>query len=225
MSVARLLLFALAFACAHSTIDAADFGDFRPKTAPQRTLFEYDKPPAVQRGGGQSFNDHWPWGGIEISAYSGLYPVFLAASQGIDVGIPVIPWISFVLKAEATAGLLLTGGIFDFGFRFHYDFSDKFAVYGELTGRWAIGELTIAKIFRGFFKEVIDADIGPINGLGVGFAGGVELGGRHLRFFAGIHYSAIFVDTELYVEDHSIGLPTITINHFGFQVGMRLYLG
>lgn len=225
MNVARIFLCVVIFGCAHSTIDAAELGDFRHTSPTQRTLFEYDQPPKIDRGGGQSFQDHWPWSGIEISAYSGLYPVFFAASQGVDVGIPFLPWMSAVFKAEATAGLLLTGGIFDFGVRFHYDFSEKFAVYGELTGRWGIGQLTIAKIFRSFFREVVDADIGTISGFGVGFAGGVELGGRHFRFFAGLHYSALFVDTNLYVDDHSIGLPTITINHFGFQVGMRIYLG
>jgi hypothetical protein len=224
MNVARILFCLILLAATLSTAQAADFGDFRQTTAPDRTLFEYD-PPDINRGGGQSFNDRWPWGGIEISAYSGLYPVFFAASQGVDVGVPVIPWMSVVLKAEATAGLLLTGGIFDFGVRFHYDFSEKFAVYGELTGRWAIGQLTIAKLFRNFFREVVDADIGPISGFGVGFAGGIEIGGPNFRFFAGLHYSAIFVDTSLFVEDYEFSLPTITINHFGFQVGMRFYVG
>jgi hypothetical protein len=46
-----------------------------------------------------------------------------------------------------------------------------------------------------------------------------------LRFFAGIHYSALFVDTSLFVDDYAFDLPTITINHFGFQAGMRAYLG
>ena len=86
MFVTRLLACLLLFACAHSAVDAAELGDFRNLSPQQRTLFEYDDPPEIQRGGGQSFNDRWPWGGIEISAYSGLYPVFFAASQGVDVG-------------------------------------------------------------------------------------------------------------------------------------------
>lgn len=179
----------------------------------------------IDRGGGPSFNDPWPWGGIEISVYSGLYPVFFAASQGIDVGIPALPWVSVVLKAEATAGLLLTGGIFDLGFRTHFELNKSIAVYGEVTGRWGVGELTIAELFEDFFKEVVDAGVDSIHGFGVGFAGGIELGGQHLRFFAGIHYSAIFVDTGAFVSNYRFDLPTITINHFGFQAGMRVYLG
>lgn len=215
----RILLIAL-FLFA-PCLSALDFADFRRDT-PERTLFEA---PEIERSAGQSFNDPWPWGGIEISAYSGLYPVFLAASQGIDVGIPFLPWVSAIFKAEATAGLLLTGGVFDFGVRAHFDLNKTFAVYGELTGRWAIGELTIAEILEDFFKEVVDAGVDHISGFGIGLAGGIEIGGKHFRFFAGIHYSALFVDTSLFVEDFRASLPTITINHFGFQVGMRFYLG
>lgn len=215
----RFLLIALfLFAPA---VSAMEFDDFK-RDVRKRTLFDA---PEIEREGGQSFKDRWPWGGIEISAYSGLYPVFLAASQGIDVGIPFLPWFSAVFKAEATAGLLLTGGIFDFGVRGHYDFSKKFAVYGEITGRWGIGELTIAEILEDAFKEVIDAGVNHIAGFGIGLAAGIEIGGEHIRFIAGIHYSALFVDTSLFVDDYEFGLPTITINHFGFQVGMRFYLG
>ena len=202
-------------------LSAIELDDFR-RAAPERVLFE---PPEIDRSAGQSFSEPWPWGGIEISAYSGLYPVFLAASQGIDVGIPLLPWVSFVLKAEATAGLLLTGGIFDFGFRAHVDLNKKFAVYGELSGRWAIGELTIAEIAEDFFREVVDAGVDHISGFGIGLAGGIEIGGRHIRFVVGLHYSALFVNTDLFVDDFRASLPTITINHFGFQVGMRFYLG
>lgn len=202
---------------------AVELGDFRRPV--ERSLFEPDEPPAITRGGGQSFDDSWPWGGVEVSLYSGLYPVFFAASQGVDVGLPALPWVSVVLKAEATAGLLLTGGVFDLGFRTHFDFNEGFAVYGEITGRWCIGELTIAEIFEDFFKDVVDAGVDNISGFGIGLAGGVEFGGRNLRFFAGIHYSALFVDTSLYVENARADLPTITINHFGFQLGMRFYIG
>ncbi len=179
----------------------------------------------IERGGGQSFDDRWPWGGIEISAYSGLYPVFFAASQGIDVGIPVLPWVSVVLKAEVTAGLLLTGAIFDFGMRGHVDFSDRFAIYGEVTGRFGIGELTIAEIFEDAFRDVVKAGVNNVSGFGIGLAAGIEYGGRHARFFAGLHYSALFVDASAFVDNFAFDLPTITINHFGFQVGIRFYLG
>lgn len=200
---------------------AMEFDDFR-SDLPERKLFEA---PGIEREGGQSFKDPWPWGGIELSAYSGLYPVFLAASQGIDVGIPFLPWVSAVFKAEATAGLLLTGGVFDFGVRTHFDLNRKFAIYGEITGRWGVGELTIAEILEDAFKEVVDAGVNHISGFGIGLAAGIEIGGERIRFIAGIHYSALFVDTSLFVDDDEFGLPTITINHFGFQVGMRFYLG
>lgn len=222
MPVRRLLLAAiLLLATVPGSLCAEQMSFDLPSPHHERNLLV----PDIDRTAGQSFNDPWPWGGIEISIYSGLYPVFFAASQGIDVGIPALPWVSVVLKAEATAGLLLTGGIFDLGFRTHFELSKTVAVYGEVTGRWGVGELTIAEIFEDFFKEVVDAGVDSINGFGVGFAGGIELGGRYLRFFAGLHYSAIFVDTGAFVDDYRFNLPTITINHFGFQAGMRVYLG
>lgn len=199
---------------------ALEFDDFQRDT-PERSLF---KPPEIHDGAGPDLNDRWPWKGIEVSVYSGLYPVFLAASQGVDVGIPFLPWASGIIKAEATAGLLLSGGIFDVGVRGHYDFSDSFGIYGELTGRWGIGELTIAEIFEDAFQPVVDAGIDNISGFGVGFVTGLEAGGRNVRFTAAVHYSALFVDTSVFVGDHRANLPTITINHFGFQLGMRIYL-
>lgn len=232
LAVVVLSLASLAGASLHAAQPATDSGFHMPKRCRvQPSLIQAradnDTPgmPQLERGGGQSFDDRWPWGGIEISAYSGLYPVFFAASQGIDVGIPVLPWVSVVLKAEVTAGLLLTGAIFDFGVRGHFDFSDSFAVYGEVTGRFGVGELTIAEIFEDAFRDVVKAGVNNISGFGVGFAAGIEYGGRHARFFAGLHYSALFVDASAFVDDFEFDLPTITINHFGFQVGIRFYLG
>lgn len=192
--------------------------------APSRSesrLFEI-KP---RDSGGGGFDQRWPWDGIEVSAYTGMFPVVLAVSQAVDVGIPVLPWVSAVLRVEGTAGLLFTGGIFDFGVRGHFNFSDRFGIYGEVMGRYGIGELTIAEIFEDFFQEYIDAGVDTVGGFGFSLAAGIEFGGRHMKFIAGVEYGALFIDGNAWVENIRFTLPTITVNYFGFQVGMRFYFG
>lgn len=223
MRSALVLVLCLAFAAA--ALPAEQSFTLPAPGRARAPLFEAQAEPApeIQRGG--ALKGSWPWDGIEISFYSGLYPVWLAASQILDVGVPFLPWFSVVAKAEVSAGLLFTGSIFDLGFRGHYNFSKTVGVYGEFTGRFGVGELTIAEIAEDFFEPVVDAGVDSISGFGFSLAGGVELGGRNVKFFAGLQYSALFVDTSLFVEDFTADLPTITISYFGFQLGMRFYIG
>lgn len=214
-----LLTLSLASPLAAGMLDEG-FAMPAPSRADSR-LFEV-KP---RESGGGGFDERWPWDGIELSAYTGMFPVVLAVSQAVDVGIPFLPWMSAVVRIEGTAGLLFTGGIFDFGVRGHFNFSDRFGIYGEVLGRYGIGEMTIAEVFEDLFQEYVDAGVDTVGGLGVSFSAGIEFGGRHMKFIAGVEYGALFIDGNAWVEDIEFSLPTITVNYFGFQVGMRFYFG
>ncbi|MBX3461055.1 MAG: hypothetical protein KF696_14000 [Planctomycetes bacterium] len=195
-----------------------------PKPGRQASSLFQDTP-RTDRTGGEDFDNRWPWRGIEVSSYSGLFPVVLAASQAVDVGIPILPWVSVVTRIEGTVGLLFSGGIVGLGFRGHLDFSDTFGIYGEVMGRFGFGELTIARIFADMFREFIDAGVSTVSGFGFSLASGIEVGGRRAKFFAGLEYGALFIDGQAFVGNTRFDLPTITINYFGFQVGIRFYFG
>jgi hypothetical protein len=168
----------------------------------------------------------WPYRGFEISSHSSLYPVFLAVGQSVDFAIPVLPWLAPMVRVEGYAGLIFTGVIFDLGTRARIDISDTLGVFFEGTGRFGLGELTIAELFESFYEEYVDAHIDQVSGFGFSTAVGVELGGPNVRFTIGLHLSYLFLDAALRLgKDLNIDLPTISVATFGFTFGMRFFVG
>jgi hypothetical protein len=199
-----------------------DSFEFSRESRPVR-LFE--SPARVDSGGGESRTKKWPYQGFGFSVYSSLYPVFFAAAQGGDAAIPFAPYFSAVFRAEGHAGILFTGAYFDHGPRFNYDFNDTFGVYAEATFRFGFGEFTVAEIVEDLLPKDVDAGIGKVSGMGFTLGGGIEVGGRNARFFVGIRYANIFFDSTLNLFDVDIDLPTITLTYFGFDLGIRFYVG
>ncbi len=232
--IALLVSFVCLFIVAPGLNAEAIDSDFRlPDRSARQNIFGT---PEIERSGGgltdtgwlsgAKKRSSWPYRGFEISSHSSLYPVFLAVGQSVDFAIPVVPWLAPMVRVEGYAGLIFTGVIFDLGARARIDISDTFGVFFEGTGRFGLGELTIAELFESFYEEYVDAHIDQVSGFGFSTAAGVELGGPNVRFTIGLHLSYLFLNAALRLgKDLNVDLPTISVATFGFTFGMRFFVG
>lgn len=226
LPIAFALLSGLALAAPVASA-AAPGAEFElPQRSRQSNLFAFDAFRQPIDAGWLKGVEHsdWPYRGFEVSSHSSLYPIYLAVGQSVDFAVPVLPWLAPMVRVEGTAGLIFTGMIFDVGARARIDSSDNFGVFFEGTGRFGIGELTLAEIFEDFYEEHVDAHIDQVAGFGFSVAGGVELGGPNTRFTLGAALSYLFLDAALRLgDDVNVGLPTITVTSFGFTFGVRFF--
>lgn len=187
-------------------LSAMEF-DIRTQSDRSVTLFEIDKAETgdIHRGGGG-----WPYQGITIGAYTGVFPVLIAFSQGIEVGIPIVPVLSAVIRAEGALGAVANGFMFDVGPRVALPLNEIASVNLDLTMR--VGSV---RYDIGLFND--EDDIGHATGWGPTSRAGIDIGGRNIRFFIDLAFAFFFFTAE---DDRRISLP-----YLGVELGMRFYLG
>lgn len=199
----RTFLLLLLFA----TFAAPAFAEFDMPQPARRSanLFDYDPASIERQGGGKG----WPYGGLTFGAYTGVFPLFVAFTQGFELAVPIVPVLSATARVEATAGVVLNGYFIEPGLRLRMPLSEIMTLNFDAAIHLGAGRYDV-----GLFDE--PEDIGQATGWGPVTRAGFDIGGRDIRFFMSLAGSFFFFRTE---DERRISTP-----YLGLEFGIRFYL-
>jgi hypothetical protein len=170
-------------------------------------LFAYEPAPEIEREGG---GKGWTYGGLSFGAYTGVFPLLIAFTQGIELAVPIVPMLSATARVEATAGVVLNGYFIEPGLRLRLPLSEIMSLNFDTAIHLGAGRYDV-----GIFDE--PEDVGQAAGWGPVTRAGFDIGGRDTRFFMSLAGSFFFFITE---DDRKIATP-----YLGLEFGIRFYLG
>lgn len=160
----------------------------------------------IERSGG---GKGWPYGGLSAGAYTGVFPLFVAFSQGFELAVPVVPVLSATLRLEGTSGAVIRGYLIEPGLRVRLPLSEIFSLNFDAAIHFGAARYDI-----GLFDE--PENIGHAVGWGPVTRAGFDIGGRSLRFLMNLAGSFFLFESE---DGRHIGLPFL-----GLEFGIRYYL-